>query len=213
MRTILTFLGAYVVSLVVAFYIGIQLADFFEAQEEFIVVMMVEFLLSLIAIATFSVVYRFAGSVRALGLAAIGLVVAAVFLEELPALVAVIASRSTNPYLVGTQQDLAIAAELLIPAFVIILIQWRLLRRRWLVAHERDPHSAFPWITLTIAALIAFNRLSFEIISSAVRQEPGDMLAAFWLKISLAVGGALIASGLYEWSKRRRKLAPRPIQN
>src|SRR6185369_11561570 len=98
MRTVLTFIGAYLLTLLVALFIAIQLADFFQSREEFIAVLMAQILFSLIAIATFAVVYRIAGSVRALDLAAIGLAVAAVLLEELPALWEMIVTRSTNPY-------------------------------------------------------------------------------------------------------------------
>ncbi len=207
MRTILTFLGAYVFSLIVALYIGIQLADFFRAEEEFVAVIVAQVLFSLVAITTFAVVYRFTKNARGLGLAASGLGVVAVFLEELPALIEVIASRSTYPYRVGTAQDIAIAAELVIPIFVMLLIQWRLLRWRWLAARELNHRSTWPSITITVALIIGLNRLSFEILSSAIRQDNDDMLAQFWLKVSLAVGSALIAAGLYEWSARRRRLA------
>ena len=209
MRTILVFIGTYAFSLLVALYIGIQLADFFHAEEEFVAVIVAQVLFSVIAIVTFAIVYRFTTKARSLGLAAAGLGVVAVFLEELPALIAVISSRSTNPYLVGTSQDIAIAAELVIPVFVMLLIQWRLLRWRWLTAQELEHRSAWPWITILVALVIGLNRLSFEILSSAIRQDNGDMLAPFWLKISLAVGGALIAAGIYESSARRRKLAQR----
>src|SRR5215471_15815808 len=114
MRTVLTFIGAYVFSLLAASYVGIQLADFFHAQEEFIAVIVAQTLFSLIAIVVFAIVYRFAKNAHALALAAIGLAVAAIIFEELPALVEVISSRSTNPYRVGTAEDIAIAVELLI---------------------------------------------------------------------------------------------------
>lgn len=209
MRTVLIFCGTYLLSLLVALFIAIQLADFFRSQEEFIAVLVAQMLFSLIAMATFALVYRFAAGVRALGLAALCLALAAVFLEELPALLEVFKTRSTNPYRLGSAQDAAIAAELLIPAFVLLLMQWRLLRRRWLVAHELDHRSAWPWITMVVAGAVLCNRLAMEIISSAVRQAPDDMLATFWLKVSIAVGGLLISLGLMEWNMRRRRIAQR----
>ena len=209
MRTVLNFIGVYLLTLLIALFIAIQLADFFGSQEEFIAVLMAQVLFSLIAIVTFALVYRFAGSVRALGLAAIGLAAAALLLEELPALVEAIATRSTNPYLLGSAQDAAITAELLIPAFILVLMQWRLLRRRWLVAHQRDHRSTWPWITMVVAGAVLCNRLAMEVIGSAVRQAPDDMLANFWLKICVAVGALLIGLGIMEWTIRRRRLSER----
>ena len=65
MRTVLTFCGVYVVSLQPAPFIGIQLVNFFHSQEEFIAILMALILFSVIAIVTFSVAYRPAGSARA----------------------------------------------------------------------------------------------------------------------------------------------------
>ncbi len=209
MRTILIFVGIYLLTLLIALFIGIQLADFFHSQEEFIAVLMAQVLFSLAAIFTFAIVYRLAASMRALGLAALGLVIAAVLLEELPALSQMIATRSTDPYTLGTAHDIAIAVELLIPAFVLVLIQWRLLRWRWLAAHKLEDGSTWPWITMVVAGAILCNRLAMEIMSSAVRQAPDDMLAAFWLKISIAVAAVLICLGIMERNMRRRRLARR----
>ncbi len=209
MQTILTFIGVYILTLLIALFIGIQLADFFHSQEEFIAVLMAQVLFSLAAIITFAIVYRLAANVRRLGLAALGLVIAAVLLEELPALAEMIATRSTSPYTLGSAHDVAIAAELLIPALVLIVIQWRLLRWRWLVAHNLEHRSTWPWITMVVAGAVLCNRLAMEIISSAVRQAPDDMLAAFWLKISIAVAAVLICAGMMERNMRRRRLARR----
>ena len=213
MRTVLTFIGAYLLTLLIALFIAIELADFFRSQEEFIAVLLAQVLFSLIALVTFALAYRFAGHVRALGLAAIGLGLAAVLLEELPALGEMVATRSTDPYTLGTAHDLAITAELLVPAFVLVLIEWRLLRRRWLAARKLDTASTWPWVTMSVAGLVLCNRLTFEIVSSAVRQAPDDMLATFWLKVSIAVAALVIGIGIMERNMRRRRLARRAAQN
>jgi len=209
MRTVLTFIGAYLLTLLIALFISIQLADFFRSQEEFIAVLLAQVLFSLIAFAAFALVYRFAADVRALGFAALGLGVAAVLLEELPALWEMIATRSTNPYTLGTAHDFAITAELLLPAVVLVLVEWRLLRRRWLAARQFDYASTWPWVTMSVAGLVLCNRLAFEIVSSAVRQAPDDMLATFWLKVTVAVVALLIGLGIMERNMRRRRLARR----
>ena len=131
MRTVLIFVSVYLLSLLAAFIVGIQLADFFRSQEEFIAIMMALIIFSLLAIVAFAIAYRLAKTVRLLGVVAISLAVAAVVLEELPALAEAFAQRSTNPFRLAGAQDIAIAAMLLIPGFVMLLIQWPLLRRRW----------------------------------------------------------------------------------
>jgi len=209
MRTVLTFIGAYLLTLLIALFIAIELADFFRSQEEFIAVLLAQVLFSLIALVTFALAYRFAGHVRALGLAAIGLGLAAVLLEELPALGEMIATRSTDPYTLGTAHDFAITAELLIPAFALVLVEWRVLRHRWLAARGLDYRSTWPWITIGVAGLLLCNPVAFAIMSSAIRQAPDDMLATFWLKVSVAVAALVIGLGIMERNIRRRRLVRR----
>ena len=209
MRTVLIFVSVYLLSLLAAFIVGIQLADFFRSQEEFIAIMMALIIFSLLAIVAFAIAYRLAKTVRLLGIVAISLAVAAVVLEELPALAEAFAQRSTNPFRLAGAQDIAIAAMLLIPAFVMLLIQWPLLRRRWLAARGAEYRTAWPWITITVAGLIFLNRLGFDVIASAIRQSPDDMLATFWLKVTVGIAATLLSLGLIEWGRRRRRLAQR----
>ncbi len=96
---------------------------------------------------------------------------------------------------------------MVIPALLMLLIQWPLLRRRWLVAHSGDHRTSWPWLTIAAAGLLGLNQLGFEIIASAVRQARDDMLAAFLLKLTLAIAATLLCAGLFEWSARRRQLA------
>lgn len=207
MRTVLVFLGAYFLSLFVAVVIGVQLAIYFRSQEEFIAVLLALIIFSLLAVIVFALAYRLAKNVRVLGFTGLALGVAAVVIEELPALAAAIATRSTDPYMIGSAQDLAITLELLVPAFAMLLIQWRLLRRHWLAAHGLEHRTPWPWLTIVAAGLLLCNTVAFDIMGSAIRQAPDDMLATFWLKISIAVAALLIGAGIMESNLRRRHLA------
>ena len=98
---------------------------------------------------------------------------------------------------------------MLVPAFAMLLIQWRLLRRHWLAARGLEHRTPWPWITIVVGGLLLCNPLAFDIIGSAIRQAPDDMLATFWLKISIAVVALLVSAGMMEWNMRRRRLAQR----
>ena len=209
MRTVLVFLSAHILSLLVAIIVGLQLAIYFRSQEEFIAVLMALVIFSLLAIIVFALTYRLTKNVRALGYTALVLAVAAVVIEELPALAEAFATRSTNPYLIGSAQDIAVAIEMLVPAFAMLLIHWRLLRRHWLAARGLEHRAPWPWITIVVAGLLLCNPVALDVVGSAIRQAPDDMLAAFWLKISIAVAAVLIGAGMMEWNMRRRRIARR----
>ena len=209
MRSILIFAGVYILSLIVAYAVGIQVADYFFLQEEFIVIMFALALFSLVAIIVLAAVYVVQPNVKWLGYRTIGLVLVALGIEELPALADAFARRSTNPYLIGSAQDRAIAASLLLPAFVVLLIQWPLLRRRWLVARRLEHRMLWPWFTITLACLLALNRGGLDLIGSVFRQSPTDWLVELWTLILAIACGALLVLALIEWWLRRRWLARR----
>ena len=209
MRTVLIFIGVYALSLIAALSIGIQLAEYFNSQEEFIAVMLALMIFSAIAVVAFAIGYRLATNVRALGLVAVALAVVAVIVEELPAPAESFAQRSTNPVMVGSAQNNAIAAELLIPAFVMLLIQWALIRRRWLVVRGLEHRTAWPWLTVILAGVVGLNRLGIEIVGAAVRQSVTDWFAGLWLMVTLGAAALLVVMGAVEYYMRRRRLARR----
>jgi hypothetical protein len=209
MRSILIFAGVYVLSLVVAYAVGMQIAGYFFLDAEFIVITFALVLFSFVAIIVFAVVYVVQPNVKWLGYGAIGLALVAFGVEQLPALADAFARRSTNPYLVGSAQDRAIAASLLLPAFVMLLVQWPLLRRRWLVARGLEHRMLWPWFTITLACSLALNRAGLELTGSVLRQSPTDWLVGLWTLILAIVCGALLVLALLEWWLRRRWLARR----
>lgn len=207
MHTVLIFAGAFLLSLTAAFSAGIQLTDYFNSTEEFIAVMMALILFAPAALAAFAVAYTLAHRVRVLAIVALALMALAVSLVGLPALAEAFARRSTNPFLTGSAQDRAIAAELLIPAAVMLSIQWALLRRRWLVAHSLEHRTAWPWITIIVAALIGLSRPGIDIIGSAIRPSATDWFAGLWLIVMLGAAVAVVVIGALEMYIRRRRLA------
>jgi hypothetical protein len=209
MRSILVFPGVYILSLVATYVAGMQVAEYFFLQEEFSVVMFALVLFSFVAIAVFALVYVVQPNVKWLGYGAIGLALVAFGVEQLPALADAVARRSTNPYLVGSAQDRAIAASLLLPAFVMLLIQWPLLRRRWLVARRLEHRMLWPWFTITLACLLALSQGGLDLIGSVLHQSPTDWLVGLWTLILAIACGALLILALIEWWLRCRWLARR----
>ena len=209
MRSILVFAGVYILSLVVAYVVGMQVSEYSFLQEEFTVVMFALALFSFVAIVAFVVIYVVQPNVKWLGYGAIGLALVAFGIEELPALADAVARRSTNPYLVGSAQDRAIAASLLPPALVMLFIQWPLLRRHWLIARRLEHRMLWPWFTIALTCLLALNRGGLELIGSVLRPSPSDWLVGLWTIILAIACGMLLVLALIEWSLRRRWLARR----
>jgi hypothetical protein len=131
-RTTLIFTAAYCLSVFAAMLAAIELAVYLKTQEEFIAVMMALILFSLLAIAAFAVAYPLSDKAGMLDAVAVALAVIAVALVALPALIE--ARGAGNPF--ARAQDRAVAAELLLPGALMLLIQWTLIRRRWRVTHR-----------------------------------------------------------------------------
>jgi hypothetical protein len=209
MRSILIFTGIYILSLVVAYAVACELAAYFFLQDEFIAVLFALALFSLLAIAVFAVLYVVQPNAKRLGYGAIGLAIVAFGVEQLPALADAFARRSTNPYMVGDAQDQALAASFLLPALIMLLVQWSLLRRRWLVAHRLEYRMLWPWFTIILACLLALNPLGLALIGSVIRQSSTDWLVGLWTTIVAIACGVLLVLALIEWWLRRRWLARR----
>ena len=209
MRSILIFSGVYILSVAVAYAVGIQVAAYFFLDEEFIAVVFALGLFSVVAIAVFAMVNAVQPNVKWLGYAAIGLGVIAFGVGQIPELVDAIASRSTNPYLVGREQDRAIAVSLLLPALVMLLIQWPLLRRHWLLARGLEHRTPWPWFTIALACALALDRPGLDVIGSVIDQSSTDWLVGLWTLIVAIACGVLVALGMLEWWLRRRRLARR----
>ena len=207
MRSILIFAGVYILSAAIAYAAGLQIAAYFYLDDEFTAVLIALALFSVLAITVFAVVYAVQPNVKWLGYGAIGLAVVAFGIAQLPTLADAFAQRSTNPYLGGDEEDRAIAASLLLPAFVMLLVQWPLLRRRWLVAHGLEHRMLWPWLTIVVAWLLALNPLGLELIGNVLRRSSTDWLLGLWTLTVAIACGVLLVLALIEWWLRRRWLA------
>ena len=126
----------------------------------------------------------------------------------LPGLVEKVAARSTNPHTVGIENTY-ITLELLIPALLAVLVQWGLLRRRWLRARGAESLTLWPWITTLIGALVVLSPPGLAFIGSAINRSPTNWLRDLALMIVLAGVMVLVVMAAIECYIRRRTLRRR----
>jgi hypothetical protein len=216
MNAVLAFAGTFLLSLFVALLAALQLADYFGANEEFILVLMALPAFVLIAMLAFIIAYA---AIRRRGaIHAVAVILALLALAPLaqPKLVQIIADRSTNPFSVGAENTY-LMLELIIPALFAVLVQWGLVRRRWLRAVGDDDFSRWPWVTTVIGGLAVLNPLGLDILAATLRHSPTEWL--WQLRAAIAAGAVLVlvVMALIECYIRgriaRRRLAtaaPRP---
>jgi len=202
------FLGMLLLSLVVAVLAALQLGDFFRANEEFMPILLRIAIFATAAIAVFVVAYSTAVRVRSINRIATALAVLALALVALPGVVERIAERSTNPFAVGSGTS-AVALELLVPALLIVLVQWGLVRRRWLRAAGEEDLSLWPWLTTALAGLAILNPFGLALLSLAFQQSTSDFMAGFFATMAAAAACALVVMAAIECYIRRRILRRR----
>lgn len=132
MRSLATLLLAYVLSVLIAGVVQNQFAVAFKATEEFIVVVLIFVVMSVVSIVAFAIALLAGRAAKGIDWTAAGLV--AVLMLGIAGLVAFGASGG-GP-LVVTRQDLQIIAEIVVPTILMIVIQWWMVRRRWMKANR-----------------------------------------------------------------------------
>ncbi|MEW6449910.1 MAG: hypothetical protein AB1490_04620 [Pseudomonadota bacterium] len=214
MSTVFVFFGILLVSLVVSFLAALQLADFFQAAEEFIAVMMALAAFVFVSLLVFAVAYAIARRVRGLAVTAILLCVAALALVALPSIIDIRAGRAAIADSFRGQ-NLAVSLELLVPAIVAVLVQWGLTRHRWQRVRGLEELSLWPWVTTVVAGLVILNPYGLGVIVSALEQPATDWFRQSWTGIAAAGAGAVLVMGWFEyyirrWMLSRRRLGARP---
>lgn len=211
MAAAFAFLGMLLISMLVALLAALQLGDFFLANEEFVVVIAVVAGFTLLSLAAFAIVY--AVTPRAGPLTTVALILALLALAPvaLPSLIQKVADRSTNPYSVGVE-NASIVLELVIPALLAVLVQWGLVRRRWLRSVGGDDLSRWPWFTTAVAALVILNPYGLAFIQSALQHSATDWLWELSASITAGVLALLLVAAWLECYIRDRILNRRAGQ-
>ena len=209
MAAVFAFLGMLLLSLVVALLAALQLGDFFGVTEEFVPVMVGIVIFAAIAMAVFSVGYAVARQPQTLNWIAFALAVIAIGLMSSPRFIDRIAERANSPGTVGIE-NISTALEILLPVLLIVLVQWGLVRRRWLRAAGEEDLSLWPWVTTVIAGLTILNPFGLAFVWSVLRQSSADWLKEPATMVTAVGGGALVVMGLIECYIRGRMLRRRP---
>lgn len=214
MAAVFAFVGMLLISLVVALLAALQLGDFFNAGEGFGLVILAVAAFTIVALAMLALVYATTRWARALTSAALVLAAVAFAPVVLPGLVQAIADRSANPDPAGIE-NIHITLELVVPALLAVLVQWGLVRRRWLRVHGEEDLTRWPWITTAVTGLVVLNPYGLAFLQGTLNRSGGDFLWEFTATVTGAVLAALLVMAWLECYIRERLLdrrldAPEP---
>jgi hypothetical protein len=211
MSAFLAFLGTFLLSLFVALLAALQLADYFAATEEFGLVLIALLVFVTICLLAFVAANIEARQSRVFNAVAAGLALLAFIPLAFPALVKTAADRSTNPFSIAIENT-AVALEFIVPALVAVLVQWGLVRRRWLRLRGEDDLSLWPWIATMVGGLAILNPYGLDVIGQAISYRPTNWLRDMVRTIALGGVAALLAMVFLETYIRGRMLRRRLAQ-
>lgn len=118
------------------------------------------------------------------------------------------AGSAANP-LDMSIKDSAIVLEFIVPALTAVLVQWGLVRRRWLRLRGEDDLSLWPWIATVVGGLAVLNPYGLDIVGQAITYRPTGWLRDMMRTAALAGAAALLALVFLETYIRGRMLRRR----
>ena len=212
MSAVFAFLGMLLISMLVALLAALQLGDFFFANDEFVLVIAGLVGFTAVSLGVFAVAYAVAA--RAVVITAVALVLAVLAFAPvaLPGLIQKIADRSTNPHSVGVENTY-ITIELVVPALLAVLVQWGLVRRRWLRNAGLDDLTRWPWVTTGIAGFVILSPFGLAFLGATLKHAAADFLWQFTATVTGVVLGALLVMAWIECYIRDRMLNRRLAAN
>jgi hypothetical protein len=213
MAAVFVFLGIWATSLVVAVVGALQLGDYFRANDEFPLVIVTLVVVVSTATAVFVIACAWSRNVHILHRTGLVLALLAFWPVVAPGFVQTIADHSTNPSMVGIENTY-IRVELVVPTLLAVLVQWGLVRRRWLRAAGDDDFTRWPWVTTVIAALVVLNPFGLNVLGAALAHSPSNYLWALWAEVAAVAALALVVMAVVECYIRgriaRRRLVASP---
>jgi hypothetical protein len=202
---VFAFLAMLLISMLVALLATLQLGDFFNANDEFGLVILGVVTFTSVSLAVFALAYRVTRRAGVLTAVAVALGVVALAPAVLPGLIQKIADRSHNPFTVGVENTY-ITLELIVPALLAVLVQWGLVRRRWLRAHGDEELTRWPWVTTAVAGLVILNPIGLAFLGGTLNRSGGDLLWEFVATVTGAGVAALLVMAWLECYIRERML-------
>jgi len=195
MAAVFAFLGMLLISMLVALLATLQLGDFFNANDELGLVILTVVAFTIVALSVFALAYRITRRAGMLTVVAVFLAAVALTPAALPGFIQKIADHSNNPFAVGVENTY-ITLELIGPALLAVLVQWGLVRRRWLRLHGDEELTRWPWVTTAVAGLVTLNPFGLAFLQATLNRTGGDLL---WEFVATVTGGALAALLVMAW--------------
>jgi Na+/serine symporter len=103
-----------------------------------------------------------------------------------------------------------VTLELLIPALLAVLVQWGLVRRRWLRAAGDEDLTRWPWVTTVVAGLVILNPIGLAVVATTLERSGSEFMWQYFAMVTAAVGGLLVVMAAIECYIRARMLRRRP---
>jgi hypothetical protein len=195
MAAAFAFLGILLISMVVALLATLQLGDFFGANNEFGVVILTVAGFTVFSLLVFALAYGLTRRAGALTGVALALAAFALAPVALPGMIQKIADRSTNPYTAGSE-NISITLELVIPVLLAVLVQWGLVRRRWLRVAGNEELTRWPWVTTALAGFAILNPFGLSLFQTSLNYSASDLM---WQVAATVTGAALAGLLVMTW--------------
>jgi hypothetical protein len=211
MSAFLAFLGILLMSLLVSLLVSLQLADYFAATDEFALVLLTLPVFVTACLVVFIAVNRLARRPQAFNAAAACLALLAFVPLALPLMQSAARGRATDPFQIAMENS-ALALQLVVPALAAVLVQWGLVRRRWLRQRGEDDLSLWPWIATIVSGLAILNPYGLDAIGQAVGSGPSVWLREAVRTVALGGTAALLILVFVETYIRGRMLRRRLAQ-
>jgi hypothetical protein len=205
MATTVAFIGIFLISLVVALLAAFQIGNQFQTGDELVLVLAAIAIFATAAIVTFAAGFARARNLRSINWIAFVLAAAAFAPVSTPRSVEWIAAHAANPTTMGIENT-AIALAILIPTLLAVLVQWGLVRRRWLLDRGRIELTRWPWVTTVIAALVTLNPVGLTIIASTLERSATNFMWQYFALVTASAAVAVFVMALIECYIRGRIL-------
>jgi hypothetical protein len=206
----------------VALLAALQLADHFGSTDKLILVLAA--LLAFVAVGLIAFIAANSAARRPATINCVAIVLALLALAPLGWPAVARATGLPNP-LADRAANLALALEFIVPALLAVLVQWGLVRRRWLRLRGEEDLSRWPWFATMVAGFASLNPVGLDALGQVFGQVLGVADRPFpWplplpketlRTVTLGAAGAMLAIALIEYyirgSIRRRRLSRPPV--
>ena len=105
-------------------------------------------------------------------------------------------------------ENTSITLELVIPALLAVLVQWGLVRRRWLRAAAEDDFTRWPWIATAVAGLVILNPFGLAFLQATLQHSAADLMWEFTATVTASRPCRAARDGLDRMLYQRPHLAP-----